>query len=152
MTSGRNKSPRCVYGCFLLPVTSLTKTVVVMMFTLISASAELHRKLSQTRLTERNRTSCLLTYLINSQKSIQNKPSSARWAHRSFFRCGGQLGQSSAQDPVQENRPHGFLSCSNLRHAAEVLADEPQSHSEPECSPVTLHISHIEHRVGVSRT
>lgn len=57
----------------------------------------------------------LMIYLIKSQKSIQNSPSSARWAQSSLFRCGGQFGQSSAQGPVQENRPHGFLSCSNLR-------------------------------------
>ena len=63
----------------------------------------------------------LLIYLMKSQKSIQNRPSSARWAHSSLFRCGGQLGQSSAQGPVQEKRPHGFLSCSNLKQEAGVL-------------------------------
>lgn len=58
-------------------------------------------------------------YLMKSQKSIQNRPSSARWAHSSFFRLGGHLGQLSDQGPVQEKRPHGFLSCSNLRQEVQ---------------------------------
>lgn len=57
--------------------------------------------------------------LIKSEKSIQKRPSSARWVQSAFLRCGGQLGQSSDQGPVQEKRPQGFLSCSNLSRDAD---------------------------------
>lgn len=56
---------------------------------------------------------------MKSQKSIQNRPSSARCVHSSLFRLGGQLGQLSDQGPVQEKRPQGFLSCSSLKEVGQ---------------------------------
>lgn len=94
---------------------------------------------------------------MKSKKSIQNKPSSARWAQSSLFRCGGQFGQSSAHGPVQENRPHGFLSCSNLKQEADVrhcslIYSYTSWKRRLNSSPVTVNIPNIEDGVSVPWT